>query len=267
MSRFTSIFKWLSALAALVYIVVCSYFYLEQEKLIFPLHKLPADYSFVFQDKFEERRIKTSDGKLIDGLLFKSDSSKGLIFYLHGNAGSLETWGLIASTYTKLHYDLFIPDYRGYGKSEGEISSEQQFFDDMQTIYDSMKKEYDEKKIVILGYSIGTGPAAMLAAHNHPKMLILQAPYFSVADLSRRNYPFLPPFLLKYKFRTNEFVSKTKAPVVIIHGDADEVIYCGSSLKLKECFKPGDKLVILKGQGHNGFTHNDAYVSELKSIL
>jgi hypothetical protein len=166
-----------------------------------------------------------------------------------------------------MHYDIFMPDYRGYGKSEGEISSEQQFFDDVQSAYDNLKKDYAETRIVILGYSIGTGPAAMLASHNHPKMLILQAPYISVADLSQKSYPFLPSFLLKYKFRTNEFIAKTSAPILIIHGDADDVIYCGSSVKLKESFKPGDKLVILKGQGHNGFTHNAEYLAELKSVL
>ena len=56
-------------------------------------------------------------------------------------------------------------------------------------------------------------------------------------------------------------------PVVIFHGDLDEVIYHGSSLKLKEKFKPKDKLITLEGQGHNGMTDNRAYLEVLKGLL
>ena len=99
------------------------------------------------------------------------------MFYLHGNAGALDTWGDIAKVYTSLGYDIFILDYRGFGKSEGSIYSEEQFYKDVQAAYDVMRKEYPENKIVVEGYSIGTGPATILAATNHPKLLLLQAPY------------------------------------------------------------------------------------------
>ena len=73
-------------------------------------------------------------------------------------------------------------DYRGYGKSGSKISSEAQLHRDMQTVYDYLKKMYPENHIIILGHSMGTGLAARLASKNHPKKLILQAPYYSVAD-------------------------------------------------------------------------------------
>ena len=76
--------------------------------------------------------IKMNDNTLLNGLLFKTDNSKGVIFYLHGNAGSLNSWGEVAKAYTDLNYDVFMIDYRGYGKSEGSISSQGQFFQDMQ---------------------------------------------------------------------------------------------------------------------------------------
>src|SRR5918993_5029201 len=108
--------------------------YFNQEELIFFPTKLPANYTFSFSSNFEERYISTTNGKL-HGLLFKTgtDKPKGLIFYLHGNAGALDSWGEIADTYTNLNYDVFMLDYRGYGKSEGRISSEKQFHDDVQT--------------------------------------------------------------------------------------------------------------------------------------
>ena len=56
-------------------------------------------------------------------------------------------------------------------------------------------------------------------------------------------------------------------PVVIFHGDQDEVIYYGSSIKLKALFKPSDTLITLHGQGHNGMSDNLAYISQLKKVL
>lgn len=75
-----------------------------------------------------------------------------MVFYLHGNSGSLRTWGCFAKTFTNLGYDTFILDYRGFGKSEGTIKSQKQLFDDNEFIYDKLKDEYEEKEIVIIGY-------------------------------------------------------------------------------------------------------------------
>jgi alpha-beta hydrolase superfamily lysophospholipase len=238
-----------------------------QEKLIFFPEKLPASYKFEFAQNFEELHFKTADNTVLNGVLFKADSSRGVIFYLHGNAGSLASWEQIAKKYTDLHYDLFMLDYRGYGKSEGRINNEKQFYEDVQVVYDSLKKKYNEKDIVIIGYSIGTGAATKLASVNNPRLLILQAPYFSLADMMKHQYQIIPAFILKYKFETNIFLSTCKMPVVIFHGDKDEVIYYGSSLKLKELFKTSDTLITLQGQGHNGMSDNPAYLIELQKKL
>jgi len=258
---------WSVCIIAVLYAAVCCFFYSEQTDILFVPTKLPQGYQFKYPGNFTERKIKTTDGITLDGLLFKADSSKGLVFYLHGNGGALNTWGDMASIYTSSGYDLFILDYRGYGKSEGKISSQQQFFDDAQTAYNDLRTLYPENKIIIQGYSIGTCPAAMLAAHNHPKMLILQAPYYSITDMMQKTYPFLPVFLLNFPLNTDEFVKKTKAPIVIFHGDADDLIYYGSSLKLKQDFKTGDTLITLKGQGHFAFTKNPGYLAGMKKIL
>jgi alpha-beta hydrolase superfamily lysophospholipase len=250
-----------------LYIVLCGLLYFFQEKLIFFPQKLDKNYKFEFGHKFEELNIKLTDGKLINGLLFKADSSKGLIFYLHGNAGNLSTWGEVAKLYTELNYDVFIIDYRSYGKSEGNINGQNQLFDDNQTVYNELKKKYNEEKIIILGYSIGTGLASKLASTNNPKMLILQAPYYNLTDMMKQRFSFIPTFILKYKFATNEYLKNCKMPVVIFHGNADEVIYYGSSLKLKEEFKKQDTLITLYGQGHNGMTDNLDYITEMKKIL
>src|SRR5215218_1305635 len=254
-------------LLLIVYVLICIGLYFFQEKLLFFPDKLDKKYHFLFHQPFDECNIKAKDRKLMNGLLFKADSAKGLVFYLHGNAGSLNSWGDVANRYTDLHYNVFILDYPGYGKSEGTIKNKTQLFDGIQIAYDEMKKRFDENSIIVLGYSIGTGLAAHLAATNHPKLLILQAPYYSLTDMMRHTYPIIPTFLLKYKFQTNEYLKDCKMPVAIFHGDQDGVIYYGSSLKLKNEMKTGDTLITLKGQGHNGITDNPDYIAAIQTIL
>lgn len=259
---------WVVTLSILgLYLLICGLLYLFQERLIFFPEKLDSNFKFSFDDEFEELSIKTGDGKLLNGLLFKIPEPKGLIFYLHGNAGSLDSWGTVAKTYTDLNYDVFILDYRGYGKSEDSISGQNQLFEDVQRAYDELKQKYEEKDIVVLGYSVGTGPAAKLASTNNPRLLILQTPYYSLADLVKRMFPLIPTAILKYKFETNSYLKEVAMPVVIFHGDRDEVIYYGSSVKLKNELGEKVKLITLPSQGHNGVTDNPEYRRELKKVL
>ena len=74
-------------------------------------------------------------------------------------------------------------------------------------------------------------------------------------------------FLIRYKFKTDEYIPKIKCPVIVFHGNQDEVIYTGSSYKLNELFKENDRLVILDGQKHNGINENFIYREELQKLL
>jgi len=253
---------------AILYIAICGFLYFYQENLIFHPQKIDKRFVFDFERKFEELNIKAEENIKLNGLLFKADSSKGLVFYLHGNSGSLKTWGKIANTYNSRHYDIFMIDYRGFGKSDGDIDGgEEQVFKDMQIVYDTLKKRYDESKIIVLGYSIGTGPATKLASVNHPKHLILKAPYYSLIDMMEHQYPGVPTFILNYKFQTNKYIRDCKMPITIFHGDKDQVIYYESSVKLKALCKAGDKLITLSGLGHNGINDDERYLQELDKIL
>jgi uncharacterized protein len=98
------------------YLLICVVLYFFQEKLLFFPLKLAEDYRFTFDQPFDELFIPANDGKRLNGLLFMVNHARGLVFYLHGNAGALDSWGEVASTYTALGYDVFLLDYRGYGK-------------------------------------------------------------------------------------------------------------------------------------------------------
>jgi len=249
-----------------LYLLVCVLMYFFQEKMIFFPEKLADDHIYQFDQAFEEINIESADGVRLNGLLFPTDSSKGLIFYLHGNGGSIDSWGTAASTYTDLRYDVFMPDYRSYGKSEGKIKSQAQMFADMQAVYDHVLTRYKEEQIILLGYSLGTGFATKLASDNHPKMLILQAPFYSITDMVRNLYPFVPTALLKYKLRTNQHIKDCSMPVILFHGDADEMIPHEASARLKDLANDAT-LITLPGQGHHGMTQNPNYLDALENIL
>lgn len=263
-----------------LYLAICALFYFNQEKLGFHPTKFAADYEYDFKRNFEEINVKTKDGININTLLFKADSSKGVVFYLHGNGGSLENIRTGAEIYTNLGYDFFMADYRGYHKSEGSIHSESQLHQDNQMQYDEVKNRYSEDDIIVVGYSLGGALAAKLASVNNPKLLVLQAPYcgtkgYNTRPKEDRDPPFifkvfrlLPmKLLLKYTLKTNEFIINCKMPVSIFHGDADGVAYFGSSVKLKEDFKPEDRLIILEGQDHKYINENNVFQEEVKKLL
>jgi len=250
-----------------LYVIVCVVFYFAQEKFIFYPEKLDKDYIFHFNEDFEEIFVQMEDGLKLNGLLFKVEDSKGLIFYLHGNAGALNSWGSIAPFYTDMGYDVFFLDYRGFGKSEGHIYSQEQLFADIQTVYDRMKELYNEDKIIALGYSIGTCPATWLASVNKPAMLILQAPYYSLTDVIISIFPFMPRYFIEYKLETYKYITDCTMPVIIFHGDEDKVIDYNNSVRLKDLLKPNDVLITLKGEGHNNITENALYQSKMESLL
>lgn len=248
------------------YLLICVLAYLFQEIIIFHPEYTDKNKAYNFPGSFEELFIENKDGKSLNIIHFKTENPKGVIFYLHGNARNLESWGEIAEIYTNLQYDIFMMDYRGFGKSEGKITSERQLHEDVQLAYNQLKERFDESKIVVIGYSIGTGMAAKVASENTPRLLILQSPYYNLIDIKNKSFPILLNFVLKYTLKTNEFLKECDMPVVIFHGDKDEVIYYGSSTKLKNEFSHIE-FITLKNQSHNGMTYNPAYQTELKRIL
>jgi pimeloyl-ACP methyl ester carboxylesterase len=261
------IMLFVAGTALILYVIAIGVLYFIQERLIFFPQKLSRDYRFAFDGPFEERWFPMKDGVRLHGLYFPASSSRGLIFYLHGNAGSLASWGDIAGVYTALGYDLFMLDYRGYGKSEGSIRSEGQLHQDIRAVYDSMKAGYREEDVTILGYSIGTGPAAKLAAESNAGRLILQTPYYSMAEVMATFYPLVPRIILRYRLETHKYLHQCRMPVVLFHGDRDQVIPYESSVRLKALLKPGDTLITLKGQGHIGVTEHPEYRRALAEIM
>lgn len=243
--------------------------YALQDKLIFFPDKIDRQYAFPFSDSFKEVFLKAPDNAELHALHFytKAPEAKGVILYFHGNAGSLRSWGYLATDLLLFNYDVFMVDYRGFGKSTG-TRTEAALHQDAQLAYDYLTKHYPEDEIVIFGRSIGTGIAVPLAAQNKPKLLILETPFFNFKDVAKTHYPFLPvAILLKYTFPSDKWIRKVSCPVYIFHGTSDNIVPYTSGQKLAGLRPEPNVLITINGGGHNDLSSFKPYWQHLKLVL
>lgn len=254
--------------------MIASALYFLQEKLLFFPTVLEPSYQYQFHHNFEELFLETADNSTINALHFKTEEDKpraikpkGVILYFHGNAGNLSGWGNVAPYFLDLQYDVFIMDYRTYGKSTGKLS-EQAFYSDAQYCYDYLLQQYSENEITVYGRSLGTGIAAFLASENKPNQLILESPFHSILDVAKDRFPILPvKQLLKYQFPTYKYLPNAHIPITIIHGTEDRVVPYQSGKKLSELNIENLDFVRVEGGGHNNLIEFETYHATIKAIL
>lgn len=246
-----------------------------QEKVVFLPVKLPEDFEYSFDCAFEEYFFDTPNEGKINAVHFKIQKPKGVILYFHGNSDNLVRWGKIASELTGFGYDVFVPDYRHYGKSTGP-RNEEYLFSDAQFCYDFLKKQYGEENITVYGRSLGGAFAVKMAADNEPKKLILEATFFNLQDIVNRWLPNsatekISP-KMTYHFHSNKNILEVNCPLYHFHGDKDFVVPINSGKKLFETLhteKPEleKKFIEIKGGSHDDLSKFEEFHTELNRIL
>jgi pimeloyl-ACP methyl ester carboxylesterase len=158
-------------------------------------------------------------------------------------------------------------DYRGFGKSTGRIN-ENAIKHDLQFIYNKIKERIDEKYIILYGRSLGSGFATKLASTNNPRMLILDAPYYSLVNVTKRYTPFMPlSVILKYPMPTYKWLKYVDCPVHIIHGTNDKLIPFNSSVKLSKIKPNSTRLWPIIDGGHKNLNNFESYHKILSEII
>ncbi len=256
----------LIVLVTIIFILLFVYFF--QERFIFHPEKLPKDFEFQYKNQeVEEYNIEIKKGVTINGLHFKSKNPKGVVYYLKGNSRSIKGWGKFAVDFTYHNWDVIMIDYRGFGKSTGK-RSQKEMHKDVQRVYDEIKKKVDEKYIILYGRSLGTGFATKLASLNHPRMLILACPYYSILKNMQRYLPLKSlSFVVRYSMPTYKWLKYVKSPIKIIHGTSDRVVPFKSSLKLSKIKPKLTRLYPIIDGGHKNIHNFESYHRALKEIL
>ena len=252
-----------------VYIVISVIIYYVQDYILFKPEKLPKDFQFYYDNQETiEYNLETRDGAIINGVRFlPKGESKGVILYLKGNSKSIKGWGKFAVDFTRHDYNVLMIDYRGFGKSTGR-RSQKAIKRDLQMVYNKIKEQVAEDRIILYGRSLGSGFAAKLASMNNPRMLILDAPYYSLTKVTGRYIPFMPlSILIKYPLPTYKWLKYVRCPIHIIHGTDDKLIPYKSSVKLSQVNPQLTRLHTIIGGGHKNLNNFESYHKMLGEII
>ncbi len=249
----------------IMYAILCLGLYFGQDSMIFNPHKLHEDYHFSSTNEVE---IEVDKAVFLNALWIRAENPKGVVLYLHGNRGSNKRCQHQAMNMSNNGYDILMVDYRGYGKSDGEIDSQKQLYADVQKVYDYVKESYREDQIILAGYSLGSGMASYLAANNSPQQLVMIAPYINFYELKKRYVPiYIPNFLIKYPLDNQSHLEKVTCPVTIFHGTNDRVIPFEHGETLATSFPDKVRLVTLNKESHRGAIFNGLFRRKFGELI
>ena len=269
--------KWLKRLVfgtVSLWLLICVLMYFFQEKLLFRPTVVAQDavWDMALADgKPLEKGVgevflaSKFDGN-VNALLFKAESSKGVVLYMHGNGGNIQTYLKRRNYFLRNGWDLMMMDYRGFGKSTGALS-EAALDADVEACWEYLTHTYSPENIIIYGHSLGSGFATRLAARHRAKMLILETPYTSLADVGQWQYPWLPVrYLIQYPSESKAHIADLVCPVYVFHGTADKTIPFSQGKAMAETAKDGH-LIVCEGGGHNDCAKFPQYGQTLDAIL
>jgi hypothetical protein len=261
---------WMAGAAVVLYGCLLAVLWWKQESLMFYPVPLPADHRLATAPDVHEKTVEV-EGARLSVLHLKLPQPRGVVFFLHGNAGNLAGWFSNADFYRQANFDLVMPDYRGFGKSTGRIASARQLRRDVRAVWDSVAAQYRGRRVVLYGRSLGTALAAELAADlsaagQPPALTVLVSPYSSMRDLTAEFYPWVPSALVRYPLDTAAHLGAIASPVLLLHGERDALIGLQHARRLQQA-RPSARLVVVPGAGHDDIHEHPAYRSALAQAL
>lgn len=217
-----------AAVAILAYTAYAVIFFFLQRHLMYPGASMAggaADRDPLF---VEEMGLVTSVGRVEALFIPAADSEnaapKPAIIFTHGNAELIDVWVRPLSWFRQLGLSVLILEYPGYGHSPG-TPSQRTIMETMIAAHDWLiaRADVDEKRIVAMGRSLGSGPAVGLAGARPVAAVILQSPFKSVAAMATERF-FLPGFLVRDRFDNRATLQSYDGPVLVLHGAHDRVV-------------------------------------------
>ncbi len=260
-----SIVRRLLLFALAVYLLPLVFLYGMQRQLIFNAPRSGAEMAL--PEGVKQIRLRTAAGDRItayyghalcaDGRADPNYAKRPTLLFFYGKAGSLADSRELFESFRRLDANVLMPDYVGFGLSSGQ-ASETNCYATASACYQYLRAQpdIDQKRLVIAGFSLGSGVAVDLAARESTAGqpvagLALLAAYTSMAEEAHQEYPMYPTpllrWLLKYPFRSEQKMPQVKCPVLIVHSRADRLIpYAMSDRLAAACGGPVTRLVLSK---------------------
>jgi len=246
-----STLKWFMLYAILGYGALVALLYLTQRAIQYFPERFRTAPAAAGLPQAQEVVLETSDGERVIAWHVPPRENKPVVLYFHGNGGSLRGRVDRFRDLTADGTGLVALSYRGYGGSSG-APTEAGLVRDALAAYTFTTARYPAERIVLWGESLGSGVAVALAAQMPVGYLILQSPFTSAADVGAQRYWFVPVrFLMKDQFRSDLRIGKVAAPVLILHGDRDDIVPIALAERLYGLINAPKRFVRMAGVGHN----------------
>lgn len=223
-------------LAALVLVVLMALFRLALPWLVAglvyypePLDPRQGDPRDWGHEDAEELWLTTADGVRLHAWWFPTrEELCGVAVFLHGNAGNLVSRGPIAESLAYLGFHVLVPDYRGFGLSEGR-PEEEGLYQDGEAAWEAAleRSGLGPERLLLMGNSLGSAVAAEVAVRRPVGGLVLVNPFASTVSVGRHAYRFLPDWYLDWRdhrYETVPRISRTEAPLLVVRAGADRLI-------------------------------------------
>ena len=245
--------------------------YFLQERFVFQPYRLPPGHQFFFNTGgWQEVWLEADDGTQLNALLFRAplkEKRKGVILYLHGNQGNLQRWAKHQGAFTRLGYDFFAIDYRGYGKSSGR-PSESGLYADGEAAYQWLLDRYPEEAIIVYGRSLGSGVASWLATRRQPRLVILETPFDNMPNVVRAisRLP-IPDAFFRLSFPNDCHLQQLNCPAVVFAGTRDRIVEYRLSQRLRPLLAGPEAFITIDGAGHRNLDTFPKYHYQLEQVL
>jgi uncharacterized protein len=180
-----------------------------------------------------------------------SGAARGVVVLFHGNGGTVAELAPWAEAFRRRGYGVVLADYRGYSGNPGS-PSEQGLYADARALLAWLGAQgFADRQIVLLGWSLGSGVAVEMAVERHPRALVLLSPYTALFDVGARDYPLFPVrALMRDRFDNLSKIAAVDAPVMIVHGAADDVVPPDMGRTLFAAAREPKRALFVAGVGH-----------------
>ena len=244
--------------------------FLQQPQMIFyPMsahEQTPKDWGMEYEDVF----LDTADKVRLHGWYIPRQGASKVVLFFHGNAGNISHRGESIKIFHRLGLNVFIIDYRGYGKSAGKPGEKGMYADAKAAWhYLTGKRAINENDIIIFGRSLGGVIASQLATEVTPDKLIIESAFSSSRDMGREIYPLLSNvILMRYCFNAAENVKQIRSPVLIAHSPDDDIIPYVLGEKIFQAANEPKTFLKMRGDHNNGFIASQPeYEQGLKAFI
>jgi hypothetical protein len=217
----------------------------------------------------EDAWFAAEGGPKLHGWLVAHSQPRAVALLCHGNAGNMTVLAdslRILNIRHRLTVMTF--DYRGYGRSAGK-PSEAGILADARAArrWLAQRTGTPEQDIILMGQSLGGAVAVDLAAEDGARALILASTFTSLPDAAASHMPWmLPRWNMTMRLDSLSKIGKYPGPVLVSHGDADEIIPFTEGLKLYEA-APGTKRFYRESGGKHNDGRSEAYREAFEDFL